>query len=86
MAGCGCSALRASGDPRGMSISGFGRVSTKKGRGHKSKKKSAAAKKLLSSGSWCVTWKSSGKKSCNFKSQTAAKKFAKNRGTVSKKK
>lgn len=88
MAGCGCSALKASGDPRGMSISGFGKVGTRKrGKAHKkSGKKSSAAKRLLNSGSFCVTWKKSGKKSCNFKTKAAATKFARGRGTVSAKK
>jgi hypothetical protein len=70
-----------------MSISGFGKVGTRKRKAaKKSGKKSAAAKKLLNSGSWCITWKSSGKKSCNFKSKSGATKFAKGRGTVSSKK
>lgn len=83
MSDCGCSSLKAVGDRRGASISGFGRVKkTKKGRA----KSRSGSKSIQNSGSWCVTWKSSGKKTCSFKSEKGARSFAKGRGTVSKKK
>ncbi len=73
-ADCGCKAVRASGDPAGMSISGLGRVklSGKK----KSTKRRSRAKALQSSGAFCVITGNGKKFSCNFKSRTAAEKMA----------
>ena len=82
MADCGCKAVRASGDPAGMSISGlggFGRVTTRGGSKKKSasrKRSSSRAKALQSSGAFCVLTKTGAKFSCNFKSRAAAEKMA----------
>ncbi len=76
-ADCGCKAVRASGDPAGMSISGLGRVklSGSKKKSGKSTKRRSRAKALQSSGAFCVITSTGKKFSCNFKSRTAAEKM-----------
>jgi hypothetical protein len=69
MADCGCTAVRASGDPAGRSITSLGGLAgrRKKKGARKAKRKSTKAKK----GSHCVRFKS-GKKRCFSTAKGAA--------------